>query len=782
MNIKFTLIVCSIYLFALSANAQTIHSWLTAGNQSVLLEKQADIQFEAVSGNSTVTIDPTVRDQEIDGFGFTFTEGSAEVIATLPESEQDQLLNELFNKVTGLGQEVVRIGIGATDLSSSSYTYHDNGPDASLSSFSLSGPDLIYLIPLLKKVVAINPDVKFLATPWTAPKWMKTVDTWNGSQLQPQYYGVYANYFLKYFEAMRNEGIEIWAITPQNEPLHGGNNPSMEMSSTEQIDFINNHLGPLLANSTFSPKIIAYDHNLDHPEYPIDVCNSSSYVDGGAFHLYGGDISAMSTFRNATGKNAYFTEQYTGSEGSFEWDMRWHMMNVFFGSLFNGARTVLQWNLAGDENHGPHTIGGCTTCLGALTINSSTKQITRNVSYYNVAHFSKFVQSGAIRIAATSTDAELLSVAFENPTGENVLVVYNSGDTKSFSVQLGQKQFSYSIPTRSVVSFTWFPEAASSSGFATVYESCQFEGHHVGLGEGSYSLSDLFDLGVYPGELRSLSVITGFEIDVFEHDDFVGDSLNISSQEACLNLGVFNDNDFSIKVRAQGEEGISGRFFIRNHNSGLYMEILAGSLLDGANIIQQEFSGNEEQLFEFVEANRGVYTIRNVNSGLVLDIQDVSTVNGGNVQQWTDFQAKNQQFIVVETDTPPYYQLVARHSGLVVDVASSSISPGANVQQWGNQWDWNGEWELAVDEVTSLESISAKSAILNCYPSPAAATLTVETDIYWNVFTIDVFDQFGRVVATVQNANEINVSHLPAGIYMVELRSANHSLKGYFSK
>lgn len=771
MAFRIPFIVLSFSFFVSPLKAQTVHSWLTTGNQSVLLEKQDDVSFGTAGGNSTITIDSDVRDQEIDGFGFTFTEGSAELIALLSQSEQEDLLNELFNKVSGLGQEVVRIGIGATDLSSSSYTYNDNGPDANLSNFSLAGPDLTYLIPLLKKIVAINPDVKFLATPWTAPKWMKTFDIWTGGQLQTQYYGAYANYFIKYFEAMRSQGIEIWAITPQNEPLHGGNNPSMEMSATEQLDFINNHLGPALDNSTFSPKIIAYDHNLDKPEYPIEVCNNSSYVDGGAFHLYGGDISAMTTFRNATGKNAYFTEQYTGSEGSFEWDMRWHMMNVFFGSLLNGSRTVLQWNLAGDENHGPHTDGGCTTCLGALTINSSSKNITRNVSYYNVAHFSKFVQSGAVRISAPSTDLDLLSVAFENPNGEIVLVVYNSGDARSFSVKIGQKQFNYSIPTRSVVSFKWFPEASSSTGLVTIYHGCDFTGHHVGLAEGMYTQSELFELGLPPFSLGSIQVLPGFKVEVFEDDNFEGTQLTVTENSSCASTLELNDDVYSIKVSPNGDELVTGTYFIRNRNSGLYLSVDNSSLLDGANISQNSFSGLSNQEFSFSHRGNGVYELENTLSSLVLDVQDNSFENGGNIQQWTSFQAANQQFIVVNLDDG-FFQLVARHSGKLVEVSEASFLPEANVQQWDNVDQLTGEWQFVTDEVTSISNGDDFYSKVACFPNPAQSYLKLlNVDFSKGQTQLFIYNQTGQLVLKpTWDDDELDVSSLSEGFYMLEIQ------------
>ena len=295
--------------------SQDITSWQTSGNQSQLLKKQSDIIFNKGSGssNTQIHIRQDVKFQEIDGFGWTLTQGSAKLINNLPEALKNELLNELFNTTTGLGSNIVRIGIGATDLSEKPYTYHESANDLNLEKFSLNGPDNDYLIPILKKIVEINPNVKILATPWTAPTWMKTNTNDNnkyiGGKLNEKYYASYANYFIKYFEAMRVHGIKIWAITPQNEPLHDGNEPSMKMTKEEQYNFIHNHLGPSIENSEFKHiKIIAYDHNCDNTDYPVYV-SKSKYVDGSAFHLYDeeSNVNALTDVYNTTGKKLITT-------------------------------------------------------------------------------------------------------------------------------------------------------------------------------------------------------------------------------------------------------------------------------------------------------------------------------------------------------------------------------------------------------------------------------------------------------------------------------------------
>ncbi|WP_431244300.1 hypothetical protein ACQ9BO_08095 [Flavobacterium sp. P21] len=195
-------------------------------------------------------------------------------------------MNDLYNPTTGLNASVIRISIATSDLSSSSYSYNETSGDTNMNNFSLNGPDLTYLIPIIKKIQLINPNIKILATPWTAPRWMKTNGSWVGGSLQTQYYAAYAKYFVKYIQAMQAQGISIWAITPQNEPENPNNEPSMLMNSTEQKNFINQQLGPQLVIAGYGGvKIIAFDHNCDNTAYPIDVLNNSSYVDGAAVSL-----------------------------------------------------------------------------------------------------------------------------------------------------------------------------------------------------------------------------------------------------------------------------------------------------------------------------------------------------------------------------------------------------------------------------------------------------------------------------------------------------------------
>jgi len=268
-------------------------SWVTSPDQLIFFKKQTTALNFSSSSNyfPSILVDTTQTFQSMDGFGFTVTGGSAMLINQLASNTKEALINELFrNDSTFIGINYLRISIGASDLDEKVFSYDDmplNQTDPELKNFSID-PDKPHLIPILKSVIAINPGIKILGSPWSAPAWMKTNQSAKGGSLKPEYYAAYANYLVKYIKAMQSQGIRIDAITPQNEPLNPNNNPSMTMSATEQADFIKNHLGPAFQAAAISTKIIVWDHNCDVPSYPLAIRNdpgASKYVDGSAFHL-----------------------------------------------------------------------------------------------------------------------------------------------------------------------------------------------------------------------------------------------------------------------------------------------------------------------------------------------------------------------------------------------------------------------------------------------------------------------------------------------------------------
>ena len=445
-------------------NSETnqVDFWLTNPDETKKLEKQNTIlSFENSSNNySTIEIDNSQTYQTIDGFGFSLTGGSVEVINQLSSSKKQALLQELFgSSENAIAVSYLRVSIGASDLNGSVFSYNDmpsGQTDTDLSEFSLN-PD-VPVINMLKEILAINPAIKIMGSPWSPPVWMKDNNSSIGGSLQPQYYGVYAQYFVKYIQQMKAEGINIDAITPQNEPLHPGNNPSMYMTAQDQASFIKKSLGPAFAAANIKTKIVIYDHNADRTDYPLQILSdpdAAKYVDGSAFHLYAGSIDDLSKVHAAyPDKNLYFTEQWVGGPGNLAEDLAWHVRTLIIGGTRNWCRNVLEWNMASDPQYNPHTSnGGCDRCLGTITINNST--VTRNPAYYVLAHASKFVRPGSVRISS-ALPGNLPNVAFKTPEGKKVLIVLNDNSaSQQFNIKFKDRMVTTTLDKGAVGTYVW---------------------------------------------------------------------------------------------------------------------------------------------------------------------------------------------------------------------------------------------------------------------------------------------------------------------------------------
>lgn len=431
-------------------------AWITTSDSSKTLERQAAVPFTPATANGRViNIDTSKKYQSMEGFGYTLTGGSAQVINKMPADAKARLLQELFGDTEqSLRISFLRISIGASDLNGTVFTYDDVPPgqtDPELKYFSLE-PDRAGVIPLLKEILLVNPDITIMGTPWTPPVWMKDNNNSVGGSLKPEFYDAYARYLVKYIQEMKKEGITVHAITPQNEPLHPGNNPSMLMEAPQQAAFIKNNLGPAFRSAGLSTRIIVYDHNCDRPDYPLTVLNdpgAKQFVDGSAFHLYAGDIKVLSDVHSAhPDKHVYFTEQYTAITSDFGGDLRWHLKNLIIGAPRNWSRTVLEWNLASDTAFGPHTPGGCTTCKGALTVQGAT--VKRYVAYYIIGHASRFVPKGSVRVDSDMSGS-LYNVAFVTPEGKVVVIVLNDGnEAVDFSIKTGGSSAQTTLPAGAV--------------------------------------------------------------------------------------------------------------------------------------------------------------------------------------------------------------------------------------------------------------------------------------------------------------------------------------------
>jgi glucosylceramidase len=766
-----------LLLLSTKANAQTVTPFITSGDQSRLLQQQSTVSFGTNSGTnpSTVTVNAGTTYQTMDGFGYTLTEGSCEVISGMAATQQNQLLNDLYNPTTGLNASVVRISIAASDLSSSSYSYNETSGDINMNNFSLNGPDLTYLIPIIKKIQLINPNIKILATPWSAPRWMKTNGSWIGGSLQTQYYAAYARYFVKYLQAMEAQGIPIWAVTPQNEPENPHNEPSMLMNATEQTNFINQQLGPQMAAAGFgNVKIIAFDHNCDNEDYPQSVLNNSSYVDGAAFHLYLGNISMMSTIKNATNKNVYFTEQYTGAGGNFGGDFGWHMQNVVIGSTTNWSKTVLEWNAANNPSFGPRTPGGCTTCLGAVTVNNSTSY-TRNVAYYIIGQISKFVKPGAIRIGASSTNGSILSVAFKNPDGTTALVVYNtSGSSNTIKVVSGSSAFNYAVPGSSAVTFNW----GTSTPVAVTGVSVNPTSSTITVGQ-TQQLTGT----VSPSTATNKAVNWSSSNTAVATVNSNGLVAAVAAGNATITVTTVDGAKTAtcaITVNAS-TTGFPGYYNIISRNSNKGLDVADNATTSGSRIQQYDITngGGNNQRWKFVSDGSGNYYIIVKSTGMYLAVESNGTADGLKVQQRTFTSSNEFKWTVANLGTG-YYKITNVNTGKSLDVENVSTANGANIQVWAYTGGLNQQWQFVQVESTAKKALvenpseDENTADVAVFIDEASNHLKIKTT-HEGSADVQIFNTAGQLVLNKNisfvkgNISEIEVSRLSKGVYIVKV-------------
>ncbi|PYP35625.1 MAG: glycosyl hydrolase [Gemmatimonadetes bacterium] len=442
--------------------------WLTTGTASKLLSRETDAHFDTgtpPASLTTIVVDEATTYQEIVGFGAAITDASAWLIQNrLSAAQRDALLQELFGPSPGIGLSFTRLTMGASDFSLHQYSYDDmpaGQTDSALTHFSIDS-NRAYVLPLVQRALAINPQLKIMATPWSPPGWMKTSGSLIQGTLRPEAYGPLAEYFRRYIEAYAAEGVPIYAITVQNEPHYEpADYPGMRLEPAARAQFVGGYLGPLFVRSGIRTIILDWDHNWDQYQSPLQVLADSvapRYIAGVAWHCYGGDVSAQSVVHDAhPEKDAYFTECSGGEWApNFADNLKWFVETLMIGSTRGWAKGVILWNLALDENHGPHT-GGCGDCRGVVTIASASGAVTRNVEYYALAHASRFTRVGARRIASTSGVAGVETVAFRNADdGSKVLLALNTSTApQSLAIRWAGKWFRYTLAAGAVVTFVW---------------------------------------------------------------------------------------------------------------------------------------------------------------------------------------------------------------------------------------------------------------------------------------------------------------------------------------
>ena len=467
-----------------------IEGWVTNPDRSLLFQKLPEAVVFGASSNArgaAIVIDPAQQMQPLDGFGFALTGGSAELLMKMSAGARAQILKQIFARDgNNLGVSYLRVSIGSSDMNSFVFSYDDllqGETDNELKRFDL-GQDRKDVIPVLQEILLISPDIKIFGSPWSAPAWMKTNNNVRGGALKEECYPAYALYLAKYVQEMKKEGITIDAISIQNEPLNSKNTPSMQWMLHQQLVFLRDHLYPAFTKAGLKTKVLLFDHNTDRPDYPLALLSDpaiSRFADGSAFHNYGGDMGAMSTVHMARpDKNVYFTEQMiTERPGSPTIEIAATVKRMLIDTTRNWSRNVILWNLAADPQNNPHTgNGGCSMCQGAITIDKDA--VSFNLAYYTIAHASKFVRPGSVRIGSTNrgdqsialTDDEerpglkrvaviedtqvFPNVAFRTPEGKIVLIVANdTASVRSFGIQY-QGQFA-NIPLNpgAVGTYVW---------------------------------------------------------------------------------------------------------------------------------------------------------------------------------------------------------------------------------------------------------------------------------------------------------------------------------------
>lgn len=443
-----------------------VTAYRSHADKSLLMQEvKVEDTSNAAKDTPQLVISPTTRYQQMEGFGPAITGSSAYNLLKMKATDRDKLLRAAFHPTEGLGYNYIRISIGCSDFSLQEFTWCDK---EGLENFAVHPDDQTYLFPVLREILAINPNVKIIAAPWTAPLWMKIdrysnapYNKWAGGKLNPDYYGQYAEYLVMWIKEMERNGFKIESITPQNEPLHDGNSASTYMSWEHQRNFIKNHLGPAFEREKLETKLWIYDHNFDVTDFVKNIYAdkaASKYVEGSAWHAYGGSSSALSQIYAADpSKSIYFTEQSIGTWcPNFGDNLMWHIREVCIGTINNYCRAVVLWNFMLDASRGPNRPGGCTSCYGFVDCDPlySYAGLNFRSHWYIVGHMSKVIQRGAYRVK--SSGGGVLCSAFENPDKTLSAVVLNDSEKDKQVVVVSPKgNFTLDMPARSVTSVIW---------------------------------------------------------------------------------------------------------------------------------------------------------------------------------------------------------------------------------------------------------------------------------------------------------------------------------------
>ncbi len=451
--------------------------FVTTNTRSKDLKKQfTDFSDKSNMSPTTIRLEPETRYQTMDGFGAAVTGSTCYNLMQMTQENREKFLKETFSHEEGMGHSYIRISIGCSDFSLSEYTCCDT---PGIENFGLTSEETDYVIPILKEILAINPDINIMGSPWTPPRWMKVnnlqdlqpFNSWTSGQLNPAYYADYATYFVKWIQTFEQQGLKIYSVTPQNEPLNRGNSASLFMGWEEQLEFVKNHLVPQFKAASLNTKIYLFDHNYNYDnmpdqfDYPVKIYDAGvdeEIVAGAAYHNYGGNKDELLDIHaKYPERELVFTETSIGTwnDGrNLEVRLIDDMREVALGTVNNWCKGVIVWNLMLDSERGPNREGGCQTCYGAVDIDKNNySSIIRNSHYYIISHLSSVVKPGAVRIGTSGfSDSGFHYSAFENTDGTFAFVLLNStSSAKMITLDDGTNHFSYEVPAKSVISYRW---------------------------------------------------------------------------------------------------------------------------------------------------------------------------------------------------------------------------------------------------------------------------------------------------------------------------------------
>jgi glucosylceramidase len=442
----------------MSNSSPQISIWVTSGDERFAAAPPATWRLAAgTPAGDQLQLNPSTKFQKTLGFGGAFTDATCYMFNQLAPSAREQLFHELFHP-SEMGLSTGRICVGSSDYSTKVYSYDDGEADPDLTRFSIDH-DRDYILPMLRQARQVNPDLFLFSTPWSPPGWMKFNNSMLGGSMRNHYFAVYAKYYLKFLQAYAAEGVPVQALTSQNEvdTDQDGRMPACLWGQEYEIQFVRDHLGPLLESSGQQTKIWILDHNYNLWGRVLDSLEDEKlrkYVNAVAWHGYYGTPDMMSKVHDAYPEaEMHWTEggpDYTDPGYLTDW-CKWG--GIFSDALNNWCRSITAWNLALDERGRPNI--GPFPCGGVVTINSQTKEITRSGQFWAFAHYSRLIRRGARRFDSQSSSPHLRHVAFDNPDGQQILVVTNTGPARTIELRLENMAASVPLKENSVTTLAW---------------------------------------------------------------------------------------------------------------------------------------------------------------------------------------------------------------------------------------------------------------------------------------------------------------------------------------